>query len=493
MTILLAFLVMGLFVTLFVLLIMLIIRAVRKKPVKKTAFGMLGCYGGILLSSALTGDGVGPAFAFLTLGFMVSLPVLIFILIIKAIQKKPLKKTTLGLLGCFIGMILSTVVAFAIDPQLTCEHEFNVIKIVDATCSAEGKSIQACLKCNKELEDTLPMLEHSWAEATCETPRTCRLCGITTGEKGGHKWSNATCTTPKTCSLCAVTVGDALSANKSHSWKDATCAEPKTCSICNAVDGSPIDHTPSKWEIIDEGTSTEQGTRQQTCLACGIILKSEKFDSPSKTVTDIIENSVSKYSADADIEVFLGDNPNSVIVTATVLCENSEETVKNILSTVSEALQKTEVTTECIFTFGDIAKGKDGECLAMASIDAKGNYNLTSTSINFKTERNMWITSQFSAWDGSHTVLKNLIKDNLNDEQSFKHIETTYIDVSTKDKKTQVNNTLKKAGYSQRVDVGDLFIMTTFSAKNAFNATIKNTAFGIVDYSTDIVTLIGVE
>ncbi len=36
-------------------------------------------------------------------------------------------------------------------------------------------------------------------------------------------------------------------------------------------------------------------------------------------------------------------------------------------------------------------------------------------------------------------------------------------------------------------------IMTTFSAKNVFNATIKYTAFGIVDYSSNSVMLIGIE
>ena len=57
----------------------------------------------------------------------------------------------------------------------------------------------------------------------------------------------------------------------------------------------------------------------------------------------------------------------------------------------------------------------------------------------------------------------------------------------------QVNDILKQSGYSQRVEIGDLFVMTDFSAKNAFNATIKNTAFGIVDYSADLVRLIGIE
>jgi hypothetical protein len=38
------------------------------------------------------------------------------------------------------------------------------------------------------------------------------------------------------------------------------------------------------------------------------------------------------------------------------------------------------------------------------------------------------IASQFSLWDGSHTVLKEMIKDAMNDPDSFEHDETTYRD-----------------------------------------------------------------
>jgi hypothetical protein len=42
--------------------------------------------------------------------------------------------------------------------------------------------------------------------------------------------------------------------------------------------------------------------------------------------------------------------------------------------------------------------------------------------------RTKLIESQFSAWDGSHTNLKKLIKAAMNDPDSFKHDETTYRD-----------------------------------------------------------------
>lgn len=106
-------------------------------------------------------------------------------------------------------------------------------------------------------------------------------------------------------------------------------------------------------------------------------------------------------------------------------------------------------------------------------------------------ERTSWIENQFSFWDGAHTELEKLIKKNLNDEKSYKHIETSYIDVINEETKSLVNDVIANMGY--QVEIGDLFVITDFSAKNAFNATIKSTAYGIVSYDNNTVTLIGIE
>lgn len=106
---------------------------------------------------------------------------------------------------------------------------------------------------------------------------------------------------------------------------------------------------------------------------------------------------------------------------------------------------------------------------------------------------NSWVSNQFSGWDGSHKELAALIKKNLNDEKSFEHIETTYQIIYSEDKKTEVNKVLKSANKSERVEIGDLFVSIQFSAKNAFNATIKNTAFGIVSFANNSITLVAIE
>lgn len=109
-----------------------------------------------------------------------------------------------------------------------------------------------------------------------------------------------------------------------------------------------------------------------------------------------------------------------------------------------------------------------------------------------KEERQAWIENQFNWWDGRHTELSELIKECLNDEDSFEHVDASYIDVCDEASQAVVNQTLKDVGLSEEVEIGDLFVIEVFSAKNAFNATIKNTAYGIVRGSDNSVILLGI-
>lgn len=75
---------------------------------------------------------------------------------------------------------------------------------------------------------------HSYKVATCTEPKTCSLCGITSGSALGHSYQAATCTAPETCTRCGVTVGDALDHTYSNDCDPA-------CDRCNATREVP-DH-----------------------------------------------------------------------------------------------------------------------------------------------------------------------------------------------------------------------------------------------------------
>jgi hypothetical protein len=117
--------------------------------------------------------------------------------------------------------------------------------------------------------------------------------------------------------------------------------------------------------------------------------------------------------------------------------------------------------------------------------------DLQNSQVNSELED--WIYGQFSIWDGSHKELTKLIKKNLNDEKSYKHINTSYVAVFTEADKDAVNELLKSAGLTLTLEIGDVFIVTEFSAKNAFNATMKYAAYGFASYTNNTVTLLAIE
>ena len=78
--------------------------------------------------------------------------------------------------------------------------------------------------------------EHTFAEATCTTPKTCTECNEIEGEPLGHSWLEATCTASKTCEICNLTEGNPLE----HTWLEATTEAPETCDSCGLTQGEPL-------------------------------------------------------------------------------------------------------------------------------------------------------------------------------------------------------------------------------------------------------------
>ena len=138
--------------------------------------------------------------------------------------------------------------------------------------------------------------------------------------------------------------------------------------------------------------------------------------------------------------------------------------------------------------FSFVENGRENE----NSIEESTNSNKKESE--FESEKyKEWVSVQFSVWDGSNSAFIKLIKKHLNDEKSFKHISTDFIMITTQEMKDYLNSALKETGYSYQVDLGDLFITTEFSAKNAYNATVKANAYGISRYSDNSLILLSIE
>lgn len=102
--------------------------------------------------------------------------------------------------------------------------------------------------------------------------------------------------------------------------------------------------------------------------------------------------------------------------------------------------------------------------IAFGSSDEESNKNADGTP---KTERQIQLEKQFSAWDGSHIELTKIIKKAMNDPDSYEHVETVYWDMTD-----------------------HVVVRTTYSGKNAFGGRVKNWVKAKADNNGNIIEII---
>ena len=100
------------------------------------------------------------------------------------------------------------------------EHVFGEWKTVTkATCTKEGLKERVC-ECGEKETASIPVIDHDYSERTCTQPKTCKMCGKTSGASLGHNYSKATCDAPQKCSRSGQSVGSALG----HTTDDGVCS-----------------------------------------------------------------------------------------------------------------------------------------------------------------------------------------------------------------------------------------------------------------------------
>lgn len=167
----------------------------------------------------------------------------------------------------------------------TRNHTFCWITDEEATCSEVGIKHEECSGCHikRSMNTVIPATNnHDYADATCTSPKTCKVCGVTSGDKLSHKsdagtvTQKATCTSTgmKTykCTLCKATIKTDTIAKVAHKYdsgvvtKKATCkatgVKIYTCSVCKGT----------KTETISKSTShTYSNNCDKSCNVCGKI------------------------------------------------------------------------------------------------------------------------------------------------------------------------------------------------------------------------------
>lgn len=66
--------------------------------------------------------------------------------------------------------------------------------------------------------------------------------------------------------------------------------------------------------------------------------------------------------------------------------------------------------------------------VVIAVIGGSGDEEKAKGPVDARKEK---IEAQFSKWDGSHNKLTEMIKESMNDPESFKHVETKFIDMDS--------------------------------------------------------------
>lgn len=102
-----------------------------------------------------------------------------------------------------------------------------------------------------------------------------------------------------------------------------------------------------------------------------------------------------------------------------------------------------------------------------AQIEAEKKKKEEDNKKKKEQERLNKIKAQFSVWDGSHTKFKEFIKNNMNDPDSFKHVETRYSD----------NKTF-------------ILVSTKFKGTNTFGGIVTNTMMAKYSIDGDFIEVI---
>ena len=179
------------------------------------------------------------------------------------------------------------------------------------------------------------------------------------------------------------------------------------------------------------------------------------------------------------------DGTRYAVTNGSAAYANSFEDIENDSSTVGiDELNAKDSTPYLYVDENLISEDRDMEAEAAA---ASAEANAKAAADEYEN----WVGSQFSLWDGKNKQLVKLVKSSLNDERSFEHIETNYITCDTEDSLATVNDALS-ADELPLANEKDVYVVMDFSAKNAFNATIKQQAHGIIRYPSGDVELLAV-
>ena len=144
------------------------------------------------------------------------------------------------------------------------------------TATEAGLKHRTCSVCSYKETATAPPVPCTHERSTPWEPagdgvhhvKKCADCGAII-EEAAHSGGAATCNTKKKCEVCGEPYGELNPSNHTHlsDWKFDETGHWKTCKDCK-TDIEKTIHTSSEWQITQEPTATEAGTKCRECSVC---------------------------------------------------------------------------------------------------------------------------------------------------------------------------------------------------------------------------------
>ncbi|HAI0063218.1 TPA: hypothetical protein IBK74_003615 [Escherichia coli] len=141
--------------------------------------------------------------------------------------------------------------------------------------------------------------------------------------------------------------------------------------------------------------------------------------------------------------------------------ENRHKIVNSYVGLKNVPVSATDAFYACMseFSFTKDDALKVGDVLGWCFNNFESDPNSLNNKINLDT-----FEGNFSGWDGSYRPLEKLIKASMNDDSSYKHVETVYHLILNKDPHA--------------------IVKTTFRGTNAYGGVVKQTVAARVDVRT---------
>lgn len=126
-------------------------------------------------------------FAVLGVGAWTAAPIVLIVLIIKAIAKKNTKKILTVWLSLSLAGLVFFVLSYFTDPSTRCEHEYILVEEKAATCTVDGEITYHCDLCDTSKTETIKAEGHKMIEISRTVPTKnkdgfevsrCEACGF---------------------------------------------------------------------------------------------------------------------------------------------------------------------------------------------------------------------------------------------------------------------------------------------------------------------------